>query len=213
MTPLPIDLSLPDNTLLERGRPALIEILWHLAGSPLVRSELLPFSRLKCFVLRAFGAKIGVGVYIKPGVRVKFPWRLSVGDHSWLGERVWIDNLAHVTIGAHACVSQDVYLCTGNHDWSHPNLKLYTRPIQLEDGCWVAARSMICPGVTLGECAVVTGGSVVSGDVPPYEVHGGNPASFIRIRKIRGAGARPVPPDAEQRRFATHPTAKEKIRA
>jgi putative colanic acid biosynthesis acetyltransferase WcaF len=202
MTPLPIDLSTPDNTLLRRGRTPLVEALWHFVGSPLVRSDLLPFSRIKCLVLRAFGAKIGAGVYIKPGLRVKFPWRLSVGDHSWLGERLWIDNLAQVAIGSHACISQDVYLCTGNHDWSHPNLKLHTRPIHLQDGCWVAARSMVCPGVTVGECAVVIGGSVVSGNVPPYEIHGGNPASFIRVRKIRGSGVSPIRPEAEAWHFA-----------
>jgi putative colanic acid biosynthesis acetyltransferase WcaF len=219
MNPLPIDLSLPDNTLLQRGRPPFVEALWHFAGSPIVRSEFLPFSGVKCLVLRAFGAKIGMGVYIKPGLRVKFPWRLSVGDHTWLGERLWIDNLAHVTIGAHVCVSQDVYLCTGNHDWSHPNLKLYTASIQLKDGCWVAARSMVCPGVTVGECAVATGGSVVARDVPGYEVHGGNPASFMRVRKIRDSGASPVRQYNQQHGFPTRDFAtkdfatKEKISA
>jgi putative colanic acid biosynthesis acetyltransferase WcaF len=162
----------------------IVEALWHFIGSPLLRSELVPFSNLKCLVLSAFGARIGRGVYIKPGVRVKFPWYLNVGDHTWLGERLWIDNLAQVTIGSHACVSQDVYMCTGNHDWSHPHMKLFHKPIELKDGCWVAARSMLCPGVTVGECAVVLGGSVVAANVPDYEVHGGNPAVFCKIRKI-----------------------------
>lgn len=185
MAKLPIDLSKPDNALLKRGRPLIVEALWHFFGSPLVRSELLPFSQLKCWVLRLFGARIGRGVYIKPGVRVKFPWYLHVGDYTWLGERLWIDNLAQVTIGAHACVSQDVYLCTGNHDWSHPHMKLFREPIELKDGCWIAARSMVCPGVTVGECAVVVGGSVVSASIPDYEIHGGNPAAFLKHRRVK----------------------------
>jgi putative colanic acid biosynthesis acetyltransferase WcaF len=185
----PLDLSKPDNSLLKRGRPLIVEGLWYFIGSPLVRSEFLPFSKLKSLVLRVFGARIGRGVYIKPGVRVKFPWYLKVGDYTWLGERVWIDNLAQVTIGSHACVSQDVYLCTGNHDWSHPNMRLFHKPIELRDGCWIAARSMVCPGVTVGECAVVVGGSVVAANVPDYEIRGGNPAVFLTRRSIRSVGA------------------------
>ncbi len=181
----PVNLSKPDNSLLIRGRPLVIEALWYFIGSPLVRSEWLPISSLKRFVLRCFGARIGQGVYIKPRVRVKFPWYLSVGHHSWLGEGLWIDNLAPVTIGSHVCVSQEVYLCTGNHDWSHPNMKLTRKPIELKNGSWVAARSVICPGITVGECAVVTGGSVVTRDVGEYEIHGGNPATFLRPRNIR----------------------------
>lgn len=181
---LPVDLSKPDNSLLERGRPRIVEALWHFVGSPLVRSEFLPFSSLKCFVLRCFGARIGRGVYIKPRVRVKFPWYLQVGDYTWLGEGLWIDNLAQVTIGSHVCVSQDAYLCTGNHNWSHPHMKLFRKPIELKDGCWVAARSMVCPGLTVGECAVALGGSVVVSNIPDYEIHGGNPAVLLKRRKI-----------------------------
>ena len=93
-------------------------------GQPLLRSWLIPFSRVKVVVLRTFGASIGRGVRIKPGVKVKFPWRLTVGHHCWLGEDLWIDNLAEVRIGAHCCLSQGVYLCTGSHDWSRDTFDL-----------------------------------------------------------------------------------------
>ena len=179
-----LDLSRPDNSELNRGCSFAVEVAWHFIGGPLVRSQLLPISRLKVLTLRLFGARIGRGVYIKPRVRVKFPWYLEIGEHCWLGEGLWIDNLSTVRIGSHVCISQDAYLCTGNHDWTHPNLKLFHRPIVLQDGCWVSARSMICPGTTIGECAVVLGGSVVRSDVPPYEIHGGNPATYIKRREI-----------------------------
>jgi putative colanic acid biosynthesis acetyltransferase WcaF len=162
-----------------------VEILWYFAASRIVKSELLPISALKCAVLRLFGARIGKGVYIKPGFHVKFPWYLEIGDHSWIGERSWIDNLAQVTIGSHVCVSQDVYFCTGNHDWSHPNMRLFHAPITLEKGSWLAARSTIGPGVTLGECSIAGCGSVVLKDIPAYEIHGGNPAAFIRKRRFK----------------------------
>jgi putative colanic acid biosynthesis acetyltransferase WcaF len=199
---LPVDLSKPDNSLLVRGRPLWVELLWHFVGSPLVRSEWLPISKFKCSVLRLFGARIGAGVYIKPRVRIKFPWYLEVGDHTWLGEGLWIDNLTQVKIGSHVCVSQDVYLCTGNHDWSHPNMKLFHKSIELQDGCWIAARSTVCPGVTVGECAVTVTGSVVALNVPGYQIHGGNPAVLLKHRKFKPL-YEPTEPIAEAGMVAT----------
>jgi putative colanic acid biosynthesis acetyltransferase WcaF len=81
-------------------------------------------SGLKVSILKLFGAKIGQGVRIKPGVRVKFPWELDIGDHVSIGEGVWLDNLAKISIADHGCISQDAYLCTGNHDWPEPQFTL-----------------------------------------------------------------------------------------
>jgi putative colanic acid biosynthesis acetyltransferase WcaF len=178
-----VDLSHPDNSDYDKGRSLLIRLLWHFVGFPLVRSNCVPFSAVKVFVLRFFGASIGKGVYIKPGLKVKFPWYLSVGDHCWLGEDLWIDNLAAVTIGSHVCVSQGAYLCTGNHDWKTPNLKLFRKPITLEDGCWVGAKAVLCPGVVIGNEAIVTVGSVVTRSVPAHQIWTGNPARFARHRE------------------------------
>jgi putative colanic acid biosynthesis acetyltransferase WcaF len=136
-------------------------------------------------LLRLFGAKIGAGVVIKMGVRVKYPWRLSVGEHAWLGEDCWIDNLADVTVGANACISQGAYLCTGNHDWRAPRFDLIVKPITLDDGAWVGARATIAPGVRLHVCAVAAAGSVVTHDIPAFEIHAGNPSTFVRTRVVR----------------------------
>jgi putative colanic acid biosynthesis acetyltransferase WcaF len=186
-TALQVDLSVPDNSELVRGAPLWREALWFFAGQPLLRSSLIPFSGFRSWLLRLFGAKIGQGVYSKPGLRVKFPWYLEVGDYSWLGEDLWIDNLAPVVIGPHVCLSQGVYLCTGNHDWSLTNMKLFRKPIVCERGCWVGARAVVCPGVVIGEGAIVTVGSVAARSVPPYEIHAGNPASFVRRRVLKQA--------------------------
>jgi putative colanic acid biosynthesis acetyltransferase WcaF len=118
---------------------------------------------------------------------VKYPWLLGVGDHSWLGEDCWIDNLAAVRIGNNVCLSQGAYLCTGNHDWSDPVFGLIVKPINLGDGAWVGAGAIVCPGVSLGECAVVAAGSVVTRDVPALEIHAGNPARFVRRREFTTA--------------------------
>lgn len=181
-----VDLSRPDNTLLVRGRSRFIEALWIFFAAPLLASRVIVSSGFRVFLLRLFGAKVGVDVYIKPGVRVKFPWYLSIGDHCWIGEDVWIDNLAEVSIASHVCVSQGAYLCTGNHDWSMPNMRLFSKPIRLETGCWVGARSVICPGVRIAEGAILSVGSIATKDLPSYEIHAGNPAAFVRKRVLKG---------------------------
>jgi putative colanic acid biosynthesis acetyltransferase WcaF len=180
-----IDLSIPDNTELVRGRNLLVESLWYLLAAPIVASRVMPSGKLRIFLLRLFGAKIGTNVCMKPAVRVKFPWYLSIGDHSWIGEDVWIDNLAPVTISSHVCVSQGAYLCTGNHDWSRQNMRLFVKPIRLERGSWVGARTVVCPGVVVGEGAILTVGSVASKDIPPLEIHSGNPAVFVKQRVMK----------------------------
>lgn len=121
---------------------------------------------------------------IKPGVRVKYPWKLKVGQYCWLGEDAWIDNVAPVTIGDNVCISQGAYLCTGNHSWSDPTFRLIALPISIEDGAWIAARASVAPGVIIGQSAVVGFGAVATRNIPPYEIHTGNPAEFVRYREI-----------------------------
>jgi putative colanic acid biosynthesis acetyltransferase WcaF len=183
-TVCPVNLSIRDNSEYQKGRSKLVWAIWHFVGAPILKSNALPFPVLKAFILRIFGASIGKGSHIKPGVKVKFPWFLSIGDYCWIGEDVWIDNLANVTIGSHVCVSQGAYLCTGNHDWTAPNLKLFRRPITLEDGSWVGAKATICPNVVVGTCSIVTVGSVALKSIPPYQIWGGNPAKYLRDRVV-----------------------------
>jgi putative colanic acid biosynthesis acetyltransferase WcaF len=170
------------------GAGLLRRILWFFVGSFLVESRVVPFSALKVRLLRAFGARIGTGVRIKPGVRVKFPWRLTIGDHSWIGEQVWIDNLATVSIGNHVCVSQGAYLCTGSHNWARTNFELQTVPITLSDHSWVAAKTLIAPGVTVEEFAVLTLGSVALKSLEARGIYSGNPATKVGERKINDRG-------------------------
>jgi putative colanic acid biosynthesis acetyltransferase WcaF len=176
-----LDLYSPKGFI--RGRSALSEAAWMLVQVLLVASP-LPGSRFRVWLLRLFGAGIGQHVTIKPGVRVKFPWRLQIGDHAWIGEDAWIDNLAEVTIGDHCCLSQGVYLCTGNHDWSRPTFDLVVRPIRVEPQAWLAARSVVGPGVTVREGAVLGLGSVAVHDLQAWQVHVGSPALPIRPRVV-----------------------------
>lgn len=148
-------------------------------------SSWVPGSAHRRLLLKAFGAKIGTGVIIKPKVRIKFPWRLEIGDHSWIGEDAWIDNLALVKIGSNACISQGAYLCTGSHDWSSPTFDLIVKPITIADGAWVAAKSTVGPGVTVGEGAVLGLGSTTSKDLDPWSIYSGAPAEFLKKRVLK----------------------------
>ncbi len=191
-----VKLSTFRNSWYSPGRSRTWQALWFFLGSPILRCSVLPSSSIRVFLLRAFGARIGSGVVIKPGVRIKNPWRLSVGDHCWLGEDCWIDNIGDVVIEDDVCISQGAYLCTGNHDWSDTAFGLIVKPIYLHQGSWVGARALIAPGVALGKCSIAAAGSIVRESVAPYQIVGGNPAVFLRSRVIKpGVDAEAAPSD------------------
>ncbi len=174
-----IDQSTPDSSELVRGRPAVVEAAWYWLGQPLVRGRWLAWSEARQLVLTLFGARIGKQVRLHSGLRVKFPWYLTIGDGCSIGESVWIDNLAPVTLGAGVRISAGVYLCTGNHDWSSTNMKLFCRPISVLEGAVIGAKATVCPGVTVGRGAKLTAGSVASRDIADGETHSGNPAAAV----------------------------------
>ena len=137
---------------------------------------------LKVAILKLFGSKIGKGVIIKPGVNIKYPWLLTIGDYSWIGEDVWIDNLAQVTIGLNCCISQGALLLCGNHNFRSETFDLIVKPITIEDGAWVGAKSVVCPGVTVKEDAIITVGSVATKSLDAATIYQGNPAVSKRKR-------------------------------
>jgi len=172
------------------GRPRWTQLLWFCWGSPLLAARALPGSGWRCWLLRLFGCRLGAGCRIKPGLRVKYPWRLQVGAHCWLGEAVWIDNIAPVRLGQRVCLSQGVYLCTGNHDYRSPGFPLRAEPIHVASDAWVAANAVLAPGVRIGRGAVVALASVARGAVPPGVIVSGNPARPVGCR-LRSAANGP----------------------
>lgn len=180
-----VDLSRFANTEFERGASKATELAWLLTRKWFFENSVLPINKPRRSLLCRFGAKVGAGTVIKPKVRIHFPWRLELGDYVWLGEEVYILNLARVTIGSNVCVSQRAFLCTGSHDWSDPAFHLITKPITIEDGAWVSAGVFVGPGVTIGRNAVATAGSVVLQDLPPNMVCSGNPCVPVKPRVIQ----------------------------
>jgi putative colanic acid biosynthesis acetyltransferase WcaF len=175
-----------DNSDFDRGRSALTEGAWMVIAGIFFQSW-IPGSGWRVALLRLFGATVGQGVVIKPHARIKFPWRLSIGNNSWIGENVWIDNLAAVTIGDDCCLSQGAFLCTGNHRWDRDSFDLVTAPIAIENQCWIGAHACVSLGVTCHEGAVLTMGSHAADDLQAWRIHSGSPAAPVKKREP-GAG-------------------------
>ena len=166
----------------DRGRPRWVEGIW-LALQALLVSSPIPGSWHRVVLLRLFGASIGDHVRIKPRVLVKFPWRLVIGEWSWVGEGAWIDNLAEVRIGSHVVISQGAYLCTGSHDLRSESFALVLRPIEIGECAWVCARAIVSPGTVVGRGAVVSLGSVAKGQLQDWQIYRGNPAVPVGRRQ------------------------------
>ncbi len=179
-----VDLSRFDNSWYKPGRGYFVRALWHSINALFLQNPLNLSSGLKVALLRMFGAKIGVGVMIKPSINVKYPWNIEVGNYSWIGEGAWLDSLAKITIGNNCCVSQGAYFCTGNHDWADPVFSLVVRPIVVEDGAWVGARATVLPGVTVKSHSIVAAGTVISKNTEPYMIYSGNPPVAVKKRHI-----------------------------
>lgn len=168
------------------GRSAVVCGLWYVISLVVFQSGWFPFYGAKRWLLRVFGATVGRDVVIKPHVRIKFPWRCEIGNNCWIGEDVWIDNLAAVRMADDVCLSQGVYLCTGSHDHRRVSFDLIVKPILIEEQAWIAARSIVLQGVTIGRGAIVAAGSVVTADVPFGAIVGGSPSRLIGERVRSG---------------------------
>lgn len=159
-------------------------LIWYFINILFFMNPLNPLSSLKVLILRVFGARIGNNVAIKQSVNIKYPWFLEVGNNVWIGENVWIDNLEKVIINDNVCISQGAMLLCGNHDYKKSSFDLIIGEIVLEEGSWVGAKSIVCPGVTLKSHAILAVGSIATKDLEEYSIYQGNPAVKIRKRNI-----------------------------
>ena len=165
------------NPEFSRGASKLNEVLWWIVRSLLFAPWFPIPSAIKVAALRIFGAKVGRGVVIRSRVNITFPWRLSIGDHVWIGDEVLILSLAPVTIDSHVCISQRAFLCTGSHKFRSEHFNLVTKPIVIGEGCWITANVFVGPGVTLGSNTMCAPGAVVLRSCGPDQVLMGNPAA------------------------------------
>jgi len=178
-----MDLSKFDNSWYKPANKLKV-IIWYFTNMFIFKTMLPISSNIKVKILRLFGAIVGSSVVIKPNVSIKYPWFLEIGDNCWIGEDVWIDNLAQVKLGKDVCLSQGAYLLTGSHDYKKEAFDLILGEIILEDGVWIGAKAIVCPNVVCHSHSVLAVGSVATKDLEEFGVYQGNPAIFKRKRKI-----------------------------
>ncbi|MEM7794479.1 MAG: hormogonium polysaccharide biosynthesis acetyltransferase HpsU [Cyanobacteria bacterium P01_C01_bin.118] len=179
-----VDLSRYYQPGFEIGRPKWYVLLWWLVQAILFPLTLHNAHGPRCGLLRLFGAKIGKEVVIRPSARFTYPWKIEIGDHSWVGEDVIFYSLAPIQLGQHCVVSQKTYLCTGSHDISDPCFALMTAPIVIENGAWIATDCFVGPGVKIGANAVIGARSSVFKDMPEQHICMGSPCRPHKLRKI-----------------------------
>jgi putative colanic acid biosynthesis acetyltransferase WcaF len=181
--PKKTDLSVYRTTLVI-GASRIKQVLWYFTNILFFKNPLNLVSGSKIFLLKLFGARVGRGVVIKPSVNIKFPWKLRIGDHSWIGEDVWIDNLSDVSIGSHVALSQGCLLLTGSHDHRKVTFDFLSAPIVLEDGVWICARATVLGGSICRQHSILTAGSVYGGELEPYTIYTGTPAVAVKRRTV-----------------------------
>jgi putative colanic acid biosynthesis acetyltransferase WcaF len=165
-----------------RGQNAVLVQLWWLVQGLLFRPSPQFMYGWRRFLLRLFGAKIGAGVVIRPTATITYPWKVTIGDFSWIGDEVTLYSLGEIIIGKNTVISQRSYICTGAHDYNKLAFDIYAKPIRIGDQAWVATDVFIAPGVSIGNGAVVGVRSTVLNDLPEGMICFGSPAKPVRAR-------------------------------
>lgn len=180
-----VDLRQYDQSWFDRGRSGWVVLLWWLVQA--IAFPLTPHSAHapRRFLLKLFGARIGQGVVIRPTARFTYPWKVAIGDYSWIGDDVVFYSLDQIQIGQHCIISQKSYLCTGSHDMQDPTFRLKTAPIHIGNGAWVATDCFIAPGVQIGANTIIGARSSVFGSLPAGQVCKGTPCRpcYPRVMK------------------------------
>ncbi len=168
-----------------RGRSAVYTQLWWIVQSTLFGMSPQALFGWRRWLLQLFGARIGKGVFIRPSVRVTYPWKLKVGDYCHIGDEVVLYTLGEIEIGDCVVVSQRSYICTGSHDYTSPTFDIYAKKTVIESEAWVATDVFVAPGIRIGSGAVVGARSSVFSDVPPGVIAVGSPARVVGVRAMK----------------------------
>lgn len=166
-----------------RGKSKLTVQLWWFVQSTLFAFSPRFMYGLRRFLLRCFGAKIGKGVIIRPTSKITYPWKISIGDYSWIGDNVVLYSLGEIEIGNNTVISQRSYICTGSHDYNSESFDIYSKKITIGDKCWLATDVYVAPSVTIGDFTIVGARSSVFSNLAPNKICVGSPAKPIKDRK------------------------------
>jgi putative colanic acid biosynthesis acetyltransferase WcaF len=160
----------------------LCRMVWGLVFVLFFRFSPKPFHAWRAFLLRIFGAKVGRGVHVYPGVKIWAPWNLELADECGIGNGAILYSMGKIIIGRRAVISQGAHLVAGTHDYTKSGFPLVTRPINIGDHVWIAAEAFVHPGISIGEGCVIGARSVVTKDMPTWMVCAGHPCNPIKER-------------------------------
>jgi putative colanic acid biosynthesis acetyltransferase WcaF len=167
-----------------RGRSPIVVQCWWLVDFLFFKLSPQVMYGWRRFLLRLFGAKIGKGVIIRPSATITYPWKVSIGDNSWIGDNVDLYSLGDIEIGVNVVISQRSYLCAASHDYTKEDFPIWSKKITIEDECWLATDVYVAPGITIGKGSVVGARSSVFKDLPSGMVCVGSPAKPIKKRTM-----------------------------
>lgn len=179
-----VDLSKYDQSWFDRGKPGYIIALWWIVQDTLFRCSLHNMYGFRNFILRCFGAKIGKNVKIRRKCEITYPWKLEVGDNTWIDDEVLIYNLDKIKIGSNCSITRRSFLCTGNHDIHDPYFGLIVKPINIEDGVWIQADCFIAQNTVIVKNSIIGARSSVFSSVNEEGVYYGTPCKLIKSRSI-----------------------------
>ena len=168
-----------------KSKELIIRILWYFIWYATCFWTPKLFNSWRIFILKLFGAQIGSKTLIFGSVWIDMPWNLAIGDNCAIGKRSWIYNFSKVSIGSNTVISQNTIVCTASHDYEHPNMPFFSKPINIEDQVWVSSDCFILPGITIKAGCVIGARSVVTKDLSSWGVYAGNPAIFIKKRVLK----------------------------
>ena len=178
-----VDLRSYDLSHFDLGKPQWFVMVWWLIQALLFPLSWHNHNSFRCFLLRLFGAKIGKDVVIRPTARITYPWKVYIGNYTWIGDDVVFYTVDQIKIGSHCVISQKSYLCTGSHNIEDKSFSLITAPISIGNGTWIATDCFVAPGISIGSNSVIGARSTVMKNIPARQVAWGNPC-IVRYPRI-----------------------------
>lgn len=168
-----------------RGKSKITVQIWWIVQETLFGWSPQFFFGWRVFLLRLFGARIGKNVKIRSSVKITYPWKVKIGDYTWIGDDCMLYSLGDITIGSHVAIAHKVYFNTGGHEYDKKTFDIFFKPVVIEDECWLTTDVYIAPGVTIGKGTIVGARSSVLKDLPPGKICVGTPAQPIKDRPFQ----------------------------
>jgi putative colanic acid biosynthesis acetyltransferase WcaF len=165
-----------------RGRSLFVVQLWEIIYSLFFKRSPRFMFGWRRFLLRSFGAKIGKNVLIRPSAKITYPWKVTIGESSWVGDNTVLYSLGEIQIGSNTVISQRCYLCTASHKYDDSSFPIYSKKITIGAECWLATDVYVAPGVSIKNASVVGARSSVFSNLDSKKIYIGSPAKYLKER-------------------------------